>query len=243
MILNYYLILSKQFLRMTSLITNQFSAFSEDDSLNRHGDEPTKNLVRKYKKKIRKLLIKYEKNPTSDLYRQIEDFQKLIRIEENSNKKKNKKKKVEEKIEESFDDIIRDFQTKYKDDDEKAKILKKDEIRKEIQSKILKIKRHSEYSAKKKRDKEHKSWTTHLKKNKDLMKVILSENIPQYIEFYLNYPDQYDFLKKYLDENSVEIDEKLTSIIETVKIEYDTFKNKYQRKSKIVRKSPKKLLK
>ena len=39
---------------MTSVISNRFSAFSEDNDLNKHGDIPTKNITRKLKKKLRR---------------------------------------------------------------------------------------------------------------------------------------------------------------------------------------------
>ena len=229
---------------MTSVISNQFSAFSEDNDLNKHGDIPTKNITRKLKKKLRRSVEKYNKNPSLENQLEIEKYQKLIRIEEASNKSAPIKKKVEEKINESFDDILTEFNNKYKEIDQQSLIEKENLVKKLAQTELERKNRRIQYNEKKKDEAEKKAWINLVKENESIMnKIQTIDDMPFYVNMYIHDPNQYDGLKKFIKEHSIDISEEITSLIETIKIEHTTFLDNYTKSQKRhfrrKRKSPK----
>ena len=67
--------------------------------------------------------------------------------------------------------------------------------------------------------------------------------MPFYVNMYIHDPNQYDGLKKFIKEHSIDISEEITSLIETIKIEHTTFLDNYTKSQKRhfrrKRKSPK----
>ena len=229
---------------MTSLVRNQFDAFSEDNSLNKHGDTPTKNLGRKLRKKLRRSLERYNKNPSLENQQDIEKYQSLIRVEERNNSKISRpKKKTIEKKAESFDDILKEFKNKFKEKDEQSLIEMENNVKKLVQDKVLRLQRRAKYNAKKKMDAFHDSWIKHIKSNDSIMDQIIKNDLPYYVNMYIHDPNQYDGLKKFISEQSIEISKEIMSLIEIIKIEHTTFLDKYTKSQKKhfkrKRKSPK----
>jgi hypothetical protein len=228
---------------MSSKSSNTFNAFSEDTSLNKHGDKPTTNLIRKYEKKYRKAYSIYMKSRSDESYNNMEKYRKLINNEksnESIGKKRTKKSKTI-KQESTFDDILNEFNDKYRELDNISRNKLKERVESNQKHNMDKLINRTKIKAKRRLGKQLDEWFKYLRDDKGLIDLICDSELPPYVNIFLRNPHQYEYIKKFLSENEDESNEKYTTIIESVKIKFDMFLSERYPKRKIIRKSPKKL--
>lgn len=228
---------------MSSKISNTFNAFSEDTSLNKHGDKPTTNLIRKYEKKYRKAYAIYMKSRSDESYNNMLKYRKLIDNEKSNESiaKKRTKKTKTIKQESTFDDILNEFNDKYRELDNISRNKLKERVESNQKHAMDKLINRSKIKAKRRLTKQLDEWSKYLRDDKGLIDLICESELPSFMNIYLRNPHQYEHIKKFLSENKDESNEKYTTIIESVKIKFDTFLGERYPKRKIIRKSPKKL--
>lgn len=228
---------------MSSKISNTFNAFTEDTTLNKHGDKPTKNLIRKYEKKYRKAYAIYMKSRSDESYNNMLKYRTLIDNEKANESigKKHKKKPKTIKQASTFDDILNEFNDKYRELDNISRNKLKESLEYDQKQEIDKLINRYKIKAKRKLNNQLEKWSEYLRKDKGLIDLICESELPPYVNIYLRNPHQYGAIKKFISENKDESSEKYMTIIESVKIKFDAFLVECYPKRKVIRKSPKKL--
>ena len=154
---------------------NQFEVLSYDDT----GDTSTNNLPRKLEKKKRK----YERNPTEDLKKQIDELEKALNPPISKRYKKNKKKEEEIDLEEEYLKH-RDYWYKYRKNEEKRKQKEKEE-KERIHEERRRNKRNEKKQEKEDKESERKFYENIKRKNENKRRLKIM-SLPDDVKDFIN---------------------------------------------------------
>lgn len=196
--------------------------------------EVTKNPIRKYKKKLRKLQEKYKTTRDNEIYDKIQLYRKLLKTEENKNSPKIKLN-INEIVDEkplTFEQILLQDKSQHEKEDI---LLEKNRIIKENIEKLLSIQKNNlrkQYKNYKFLKNSLDFWQEKIvKKSKEYRSLLTKKDFPEDIKAMIWNPYLYDKVCEKYKQDIEKKDGYLSNIIEKVNKQFKEMKsNRYQKR-------------
>ena len=223
-----------------TLLQNRYEPlYNYSDSSKRYIEESieqevTKNPIRKYKKKLRKLQEKYKNTRDSETYDKIQLYRKLLKIEENKNSPQIKLI-ISDTVNENpltFEQILLQDKSQHEKEDI---LLEKNRIIKENIEKLLSIQKNNlrkQYKNYKFLKKSLDIWQEKIvKKSKEYRSLLTKQDFPEDIKAMIWNPYLYDKVSEKYKEDNEKKDGYLSSIIEKVNKQFKEMQsNRYKKR-------------